>query len=212
MRPAIDVGPVTVAVLARAPVPGQAKTRLIPALGGDGAARLQAWMTRRTLATALAADIGPVVLWHEGDIDPGDARVARRAQPAGDIGARMAHAVVAVGGPVVVLGTDCPLLDAATLRALAGDLSTHAASIVPAEDGGYVAIALRGAAAAVFADDAWGDSGVMARTRGRLAATGIAWREQGVVWDVDRPEDLPRLFAAFPDARLSLSAGAESVT
>ncbi|MBL8419518.1 MAG: glycosyltransferase, partial [Dechloromonas sp.] len=56
------------AILAKAPVPGLAKTRLIPHLGADGAAALQRWLLERIVTTALAADIGPVSLWCTPDI------------------------------------------------------------------------------------------------------------------------------------------------
>ena len=55
--------PVAIAILAKAPLPGLAKTRLIPQLGAAGAAALQGWLLRRTVATALAAAVGPVTLW-----------------------------------------------------------------------------------------------------------------------------------------------------
>jgi hypothetical protein len=53
---------VQVAVLAKAPLPGLAKTRLMPALGARGAARLQRQLTRATLQTAREAGLGPVTL------------------------------------------------------------------------------------------------------------------------------------------------------
>src|SRR3712207_6150178 len=92
--------PVTVAVLAKAPVPGFAKTRLIPALGAHAAAFLQERLTEQAVATACEAALGPVVLW--GAPDERHAafrglaarhplRVAR--QPDGDLGARMLAAV-----------------------------------------------------------------------------------------------------------------------
>ena len=49
-------------VMAKAPVPGQAKTRLAPALGADGAARLAATMLEHTIQQALGAQLGDVVL------------------------------------------------------------------------------------------------------------------------------------------------------
>jgi len=52
-----------ISVFAKAPVPGQAKTRLIPALGPDGAARLHARLVTHTLTTVSAAALGPVTLW-----------------------------------------------------------------------------------------------------------------------------------------------------
>src|SRR6516162_10003713 len=59
--------PVAVAVLAKAPLAGFAKTRLIPALGAGGAALLQARLVERAVATACAAVIGPVTLWATPD-------------------------------------------------------------------------------------------------------------------------------------------------
>ena len=85
-----------VAVLAKAPIPGYAKTRLIPLLGPEGAARLQGRLIERALATAVAAGIGPVTLWCAPDAEhpffqraPGARGVALAAQPDGDLGARM---------------------------------------------------------------------------------------------------------------------------
>ena len=52
------IEPIAIAILAKAPIPGFAKTRLIPALGPEGAALLQARLIARTLATACAAATG----------------------------------------------------------------------------------------------------------------------------------------------------------
>ena len=61
--------PVAVAILAKAPLPGFAKTRLAAALGADGAAALQARFIARATETARAAGIGPVTLWAAPDED-----------------------------------------------------------------------------------------------------------------------------------------------
>lgn len=53
---------VQIAILAKAPIPGLAKTRLIPALGPRGAARLQRQLTRVAVRCALDARLGPVTL------------------------------------------------------------------------------------------------------------------------------------------------------
>jgi len=64
----------------------------------------------------------------------------------------------------------------------------------PAEDGGYVLIGLaRRPTAELFEDIAWGTATVMQETRARLARGDWRWRELALLWDVDRPEDLPRL-------------------
>lgn len=200
---------VGVAILARAPVPGAAKTRLIPALGAAGAARLQRWMLQRTVAMALVADVGPVSLWCAGDPAHPDFAVCRafgrvdlQPQPEGDLGERMLAAIASSSTPAgtLVIGTDCPALGAAQLRESARALGDHDAVVIPAEDGGYVLIGMKTPAPEAFAGVDWGSARVMAQTRQRLAALGWRWQEADPLWDVDLPQDLDRLFAGYPDA------------
>lgn len=197
-------------ILARAPIPGQAKTRLMPRLGADGAARLQRWLLQRAVATALVADVGPVTLWCTPDIRHPDFHLCRafgpvclRAQPEGDLGARMLAAVEQSTTPAgtLVIGTDCPALTPARIKDAAEHLR-HGddAVLLPAEDGGYVLIGLRAAEAGAFADIAWGGAEVAAQTRVRLADLGWHWSEPALLWDVDRPDDLDRLARLCSDA------------
>ncbi len=203
--PAAAVG---VAILARAPVAGRAKTRLIPLLGAEGAARLQAWMLERAVATAFAADVGPVTLWCEGDAEHHAFVRCRelgplhiRQQVAGDLGRRMLAAVqdspTAAG--ILVIGTDCPVLGAVHLREAARALAERDAVLIPAEDGGYVLIGMKTPAAAAFADIDWGSPQVMAQTRQALDALGWRRAELATLWDVDRAEDFERLAAMLPE-------------
>ena len=200
---------VGVAILARAPIPGAAKTRLIPVLGAAGAARLQRWMLQRTVAMALVADVGPVSLWCAGDPAHPDFAVCRafgrvdlQPQPEGDLGERMLAAIASSSTPAgtLVIGTDCPALGAAQLRESARALGDHDAVVIPAEDGGYVLIGMKTPAPEAFAGVDWGSARVMAQTRQRLAALGWRWQEADPLWDVDLPQDLDRLFAGYPDA------------
>lgn len=202
--------PIGVAILAKAPIPGLAKTRLIPRLGADGAAGLQRWLLQRTVATALVADVGPVSLWCAPDLRHPDFALCRafgpvrlRQQPAGDLGRRMHAAIEAspTPGGTLVIGTDCPVLTPARLRAAAQALRDDDAVVVPAEDGGYVLIGMRRAAAAAFAGVDWGSDRVMTQTRQRLRTLGWRWSEPEALWDVDRPADFERLEAMFPDLR-----------
>ena len=194
-----------IAVFARAPVAGAAKTRLIPALGGQGAADLHATMVRRALATACAAEPGRVTLWRAGASDhpffaacARDFGVALATQPEGDLGARMAAAFAAAPGPLLLIGSDCPMLKPAHLRACAKALAARDAVFLPAEDGGYALIGARRLIAEIFADIPWGTSAVMAETRARLRRLGLTWAEPATVWDVDEPADLERLRAFDP--------------
>src|ERR1043166_3733924 len=108
-------------VFAKAPVPGQVKTRLTPVLGATDAARLQQALTRHTLGCAIAAGVGPVELWcapqvsHPFFADCADRfAVSLRDQPAGDLGSRMDAALadaLATASAAIVIGTDCPAMD-----------------------------------------------------------------------------------------------------
>ena len=200
-----DAEPIAIAVLARAPLPGIAKTRLIPALGGEGAASLHALMMRRAVETACAAAIGPVTVWATPDpTHPAFAALTARfgvgvaSQPPGDLGSRM-HAAFVARSPALVIGTDCPALTPAHLQQSAAVLREGGrAVLIPAEDGGYVLIGLRRPLRAMFDHLAWGTPTVMAETRARMVRNGLSWRELPPLWDVDRPEDLTRL-PSIPD-------------
>ena len=193
--------PVEIAILAKAPVPGFAKTRLISLLGAERAALLQAQLIERTANTAAGAKLGAVTLW--GAPDQGDplfqkvcARhcFALRRQAEGDLGARMLAAAQAAKGPVLVIGTDCPDLTPMLLRSAADILRGGSdAVILPAEDGGYVLIGMRRAQPALFDSMPWGTGCVLGETRQRLMQLGLTWQEPALLWDLDLPADLDRL-------------------
>jgi rSAM/selenodomain-associated transferase 1 len=200
---------VTVAILAKAPIPGLAKTRLIPTIGAHAAAVLQERLTERTVESALAAAIGPVTLWCAPDPSHPAFRdlVARHAvtlkrQPAGDLGARMLAAIAAANGPALVIGTDCPAFTAENLRAAAMALRDHDVVLIPAEDGGYVLIGASAAHPQLFAGIAWGTGTVLAETRGRIAALGLKASELPALWDVDTASDLARFEREHPELAL----------
>jgi uncharacterized protein len=192
-----------IAVFARAPVAGAVKTRLAGALGAEGAAELHARLARHALATAIAANVGPVELWCAPDTAhpffaacATELGVTLHAQRGDDLGARMHDAfehAARSGDALVVIGADCPALSGEHLRDAAAALATCDAVFAPAEDGGYVLVGLARPVAGLFADIAWGGPDVMAQTRARLAASHLACKELATLWAVDRPEDVARL-------------------
>jgi rSAM/selenodomain-associated transferase 1 len=194
---------VRIAVFAKAPVAGEVKTRLAALLGPDGAAGLHAGLVRHALSTAVQSQLGPVELWCAPDeTHPFFARcasefgVALRRQQGVDLGERMRlafEASLAEGLPLIVIGADCPALEASHLKDAAQALRTHDAVIAPAEDGGYVLVGLSKPAPRLFDGIAWGAAAVMGQTRERVAECGIRCRELATLWDVDRPEDYARL-------------------
>ena len=188
-----------IAVFAKAPAAGTVKTRLIPLLGPEGAARLHASLVRHALAAAIEARPSELQLWCAPDAaHPFFAECAARfwcglqAQAGGDLGARMANAFRA-GTPLILIGSDCPALDGAYVERAWAALRANDAVIGPAEDGGYVLVGLARPVAALFERMPWGDASLMSRTRERVAKLGLRCAELETLWDVDRPEDYHRM-------------------
>lgn len=193
-----------IAVMAKAPVPGFAKTRLAPAIGERAAARLHRRLALETLHAACAADCGPLQVWCAPDANHRFFRALRKRcraitspQPGGDLGQRMAAAVAAHFAhspdlPLLLIGTDCPVLSPGHLQAAAGALTSHDVVLIPAEDGGYVLIGFRQPVPEVFEGVAWSTAAVLDQTRERLRAAGLRWCELDPLWDLDEPADLAR--------------------
>jgi rSAM/selenodomain-associated transferase 1 len=195
-----------IAVFARAPVPGAAKTRLAPRLGAEGAARLQAWLTRRALARAQAVPAAVVSLYTAGDPShpfwpqcEAEFGVERHEQRGADLGERMAGAfatLAARGAPTLLIGTDAP---GQTVEDLSDALHamTHADAVLqPALDGGYVLIGLARPQPGLFEGIAWGSAQVLAQTRACAAALRLALAELRPCADLDLPADLDAACAA----------------
>ena len=196
-------------IFAKAPWPGLAKTRLIPALGAEGAARLARQMLEYTLANATAAALGPVELcmtpapeapeWR-GVIAPPGVEVSD--QGTGDLGARLARRAqrsITAGEAVLLIGTDCPELTPARLRDAAEALRRIGAVIHPTVDGGYALLGLTRTDPRLFADIAWSTDAVAAVTLARLDQLGWPVCVAPRLHDIDEPGDLFRLPAEWLD-------------
>ena len=191
-----------IAVFAKAPTPGSVKTRLVPLLGAQGAARLHEGLVNHAISAAAATRPATLQLWCSPDAShPFLAACAARfgcetrTQQGGDLGERMAHAFEG-NSPLVLIGSDCPPLRGSHISQAWDALEFHDAVIAPAEDGGYALIALARPCPFLFSDIAWGEASVMQRTRERLARAKLSWLELATLWDVDRPEDYERLRAS----------------
>lgn len=169
-------------------MPGQAKTRLIPALGADGAAHLHRRLAERALTvlreTGMHVEVraagAPLQAFRDwlGDVD-----VAGQGE--GDLGARMARAM-----PAIVVGSDVPGMTAAHVLAAADLLTRHDVVVGPADDGGYWLIGMRRLVPELFESMPWGTPAVFAETRRRAQALGIDIAEADTLADLDTPEDL----------------------
>ncbi|MDA1196009.1 MAG: TIGR04283 family arsenosugar biosynthesis glycosyltransferase [Planctomycetota bacterium] len=187
---------------ARWPEPGRAKTRLIPALGPSGAAALQRRMTQLVLATvdraATARGFDVEVCFEGGDAERMGALFGPERmyhpQSEGDLGLRLARAfdisLAAGASRVVIIGTDCPALDASVLVRAFEQLERHDVVLGPAEDGGYYLVGLRAPAPALFADIPWSSPAVLRLTLVAAAEHGLTVARLPTRRDVDRPADV----------------------
>lgn len=195
-------------IYAKAPVPGQVKTRLAPALDAASAALLHAALVERALQTAQAAELAGVVLCCAPDASHAffetcaeDFDVELAGQGDGNLGARMLRTLQQAldeFDAAIIIGADAPAVTAKHLRAAADALAERDVVLSPAEDGGYVLVGARRTAPAMFDGIEWGSEKVLEQQRQALIACGLSWTELDTLWDVDRPEDLPRLKALRP--------------
>lgn len=196
-----------IVVFAKAPQPGKVKTRLIPALGASSATALAQRMLAHTLAQALAAELGPVELCASPGIDHPDWHgialpdgVICTAQGEGDLGERLARASLAAlkcAPAVLLIGTDCPALNAGLLRQAAQQLQFADAVLLPATDGGYCLLGFKQHDASLFREIPWSTPEVAALTLLRCAA--LRWRvwQGAALADIDEPADLDSLPAEW---------------
>jgi rSAM/selenodomain-associated transferase 1 len=192
-----------VIVFARLPQLGKVKTRLAAALGDSAALAIYRELLDDTLKRVDACPGIERRLCVTGD-DPGglaEALATLRGyrlmrQGDGDLGARMAQALREAlddGARALLLGCDCPGIDAGVLDEAFDALDAHDMVFVPTEDGGYAMVGARIDHPGAFAGIDWGTAGVMSQTRARLCEHAIRWRELATLWDVDEPQDWARL-------------------
>ncbi len=188
-------------VFARAPVKGRVKTRLIPALGPAGALALYEKLLGHTLETVRHSRLAPAVLCCSPDLQHEFFRQHSKdfvlyQQQGQDLGERMERAIchgLQEAQAVVLIGSDCPAIDATCLARAFDALTEHDVVIGPAEDGGYVLIGMKRPRSGLFENIDWGSDRVLAQTRERLETLGLSWAELPALPDIDRPEDLKHL-------------------
>ncbi|MEA2118665.1 TIGR04282 family arsenosugar biosynthesis glycosyltransferase [Halovibrio sp. HP20-50] len=187
-------------LLAKAPLPGQAKTRLAPLLGSEGAANAHAELVRHCVANACKAlPAENITLWtaldhaHPLFIELREAfGLTLTPQPNGDLGARIRYALNSTPGPAMLMGSDCPSISAELITTCARQLASHDVVILPAEDGGYGLIGTQQDYPKLFEAIPWGSERVLSETQQRIEALGLTAAYPATIWDIDRPEDWQR--------------------
>ncbi len=206
----------------RYPEAGTTKTRLIPALGPDGAARLHRRLTEGTVAQAgllaVRNNISTVVHYSGGSLAQMTAWLGPLtyvAQAAGDLGQRMQaafqHAFASGAERAVLIGSDIPEIDVDLLARAFAALGEGGVVLGPSLDGGYYLLGLIAEVAGdlyspLFTDIPWSTAKVLAITRKRLKTAAVTAAILPTLRDIDRPEDLEWL--STPE---SLQIGASGV-
>ncbi len=197
-----------IAIFARAPVPGEAKTRLIPELGAERAAEIAALLLRLTVERVTEFWPGEVYLYGAPDAEhvlfrrlAKEFHVHLRPQDGGDLGARMAVALDELIGAHeagAIIGTDVPHCPWHVIEQAYEWLAKDSNVIGPAEDGGYYFIGLRAVAPGLFSGLSWGAPTVLKQTLDRARDAGIELEQLPKLRDVDTYADLVAIAQELP--------------
>ena len=191
----------SLAIMARAPILYQCKTRLEPALGSRGALQAHIELVRSALSRLSDVPEVEVSLW-VSEIDEDTQAWANEfglpcySQQGQDLGERMHHALACLlaGGAsaACLVGTDCPDIDAHYVGQAFSALRQVPVVLGPAEDGGYGLVGLREPCAGLFRNIEWSTERVCAQTLLRAGEQGLEVKQLASIWDVDRPADWRR--------------------
>jgi rSAM/selenodomain-associated transferase 1 len=192
------------AVIAKEPVAGLAKTRLVPDLGEAGAARAAAAMLADTLAAVRASGADPWLCFTPAEARKRLGRLAPGfgllAQGPGDLGDRLAACLadlLAAGADrVAIVGADTPHVPIASYRRAFTLLNEADVVLGPALDGGYYLVAAKAAGPTLFVGIPMGTDAVLSATLARANAAGLTVALLPPLRDLDRVEDLAAALAA----------------
>ena len=196
--------PCQLLVFTRYPELGKAKTRLIPALGVQGATELHRQLAEwaiaqgRQLQDRHRGKIQLVVYFTGSTLQAMKtwlgADLVYRSQAQGELGERLYRAIDQGFREgiehIVVIGTDCPHLTSELLTQAFHALVSHDIVLGPAADGGYYLIGLSRPIAQLFQGIDWGTSNVLAQTLNIANSLALSYSLLPILADIDRPEDL----------------------
>jgi len=186
------------AVFTQTAAPGLAKTRLIPLLGGLGAAELHAAMVADTLrkVAALPADIARHMFVARAPLRGMPENFTWRRQRGKDLGERLQnalHVLLRHHPSVVVIGTDSPLLAPRVLREAFADLEKSDAVLGPSLDGGYYLLGLRRYHMGLFRGVRWSSADTFQDMLRNLEERGYSCKVLEPCGVLDQPAEVIRL-------------------
>lgn len=198
---------------AKWPEAGRVKTRLIPALGAQGAMEAHVRLSCQVLMNLARSGL-PLQFWWDRELaePPAAAQplldclqrvgAEQKAQSGSDLGERMSRALsagLAEYDRAIIVGSDCPSVDAGYVEAALATLEGHDVVLGPSNDGGYVLIGARTLMPGMLADIEWGSERTLSQTMDRLAGSKLTVALLEPRWDVDEPDDWQRFLRESPD-------------
>ena len=193
------------AIMAKAPLPGTVKTRLVPPLTAEQAAELyRALLVDQFEQLSQVGGAARYVFYAPANAEEvlrelGGSGYAYRAQSDGDLGARMEHVFTELRclghRNIVLVGSDLPALPLQILDDAFMRLARQEAQVVlgPSRDGGYYLIGMNQSAPEIFDNMTWSHDRVLADTTARLDGLGLSYRMLPTWFDLDVAEDFQRL-------------------
>lgn len=180
-------------MFARAPKLGKVKTRLEPMLDQAGVLAFYKRLVRHCLKQVQP--YGAVELWVDDDPKNLPEEWLKlvsevHCQRGEGLGERLIHAAGAKPGPVALIGSDCPDLNAAYLQQAHEHLQHNAVLLGPARDGGFVLLACQALQPHWFSDIAWGGPEVRQKLLENLSSDGVKASQLPELRDIDTPEDV----------------------
>ena len=202
-----------IALFAKAPLPGRVKTRLVPPLTHEEAARVARASLEYTARFIVPAVPYPWTLFLDGDADPPMRRLAEETgldivpQRGPELGARLKAAFQELRSRgatrVLAIGSDSPTLDPERILEAAESLAICDVALGPTEDGGYYLIGTRGERESIFDEIPWGSAATAAATLERAREERLEVRLLTPWYDLDDLASLRRAYeVAAPQSAL----------
>lgn len=203
-------------LMAKAPIEGEVKTRLIGALTAEQAKQLYIAFLSDTFTMMESVeeerdDLRLALCYTPEGSEEAFDEVEREgclmiAQRGNDLGERLtncfADAFEQGFDSVIVVGGDSPTLpDEMVVEAFDCLETENDVVVVPAEDDGYCLIGMRRLHTQVFQNIPWSTNGVMAATETQAKAAGLGFIVGPTWYDVDAPEELERLKRELNDTK-----------
>jgi rSAM/selenodomain-associated transferase 1 len=187
----------TICIFARPPLPGQTKTRLIPAVGAEGAAKIARALLEDLVEVALQVEDSAVIVSATQPFQfDGMGSVPLWLQPDGDLGLRIERTLrqALLHSPLAVaLGADTPGLSAHRVEKALIELLESDAVLGPAEDGGYYLVGVRRCPDHLFNNIRWSHPETLRDTVAQFQRFGMTHNFVPKWSDLDTPDDLIRI-------------------